>query len=72
MLNVLMKLLKHHRATDALEQGISVGTRLVALDPLNEVAHRSLMDLFRRQGRSVSALRQYRICADALMQEHRH
>jgi tetratricopeptide (TPR) repeat protein len=42
---------------------------MLALDPANEMAHRALMSLFERQGRRGEALRQYRLCVDALQRE---
>jgi DNA-binding SARP family transcriptional activator len=44
-------------------------TRLVALEPLNEAAHRTLMELHARRNAYAEALRQYRICRDALRRE---
>jgi hypothetical protein len=38
--------------------------RLLALNPLHEGAHASLMQLYARQGRRDSALQQYRLFAD--------
>lgn len=68
-LKALTKLLAHHTASEALDPAIQTATRLLALDPANEPAHRTLMQLYARQGRRSEALRQYRICAEALMRE---
>ena len=65
----LSRLLQHYLAAGALERGIEVAQRLVALDPLRESVHRTLMELYRRQGRYGAALRQYRLCAEALAKE---
>ena len=43
--------------------------RLLALDPVDERAHRELMDVLARQGRWTDALRQYRSCRDVLRRE---
>ena len=43
--------------------------RILALDAANEQAHRELMRLFDRQGRRGEALRQYRLCVDALQRD---
>jgi len=43
--------------------------RLVALDPVNESAHRDLMALLARVGRHTDALRQYRLCREALRRD---
>ena len=54
----------HHR----VEPAIQVAHRLIALNPLHEAAHRSLMQLYARQGRR-NALQQYRLFADRLWHE---
>ncbi|HEY3148194.1 MAG TPA: BTAD domain-containing putative transcriptional regulator, partial [Dongiaceae bacterium] len=69
VLKTLTKLLTHYTATQALDRAIQTGTRLLALDPANEPAHRALMSLYARQGRRSEALRQYRLCSEALMRE---
>jgi DNA-binding SARP family transcriptional activator len=43
--------------------------RLVALDPLHERAHRTLMTLYAAQGRMTAALQQYDLCAAVLARE---
>ena len=68
-LKTLGKLLAHYTATQAFEHAIQAGNRLLALDPANEPAHRALMSLYARQGRRSEALRQYRLCSEALMRE---
>src|SRR5262249_20331082 len=68
-LAALEKLLAYHVANNALESAITVATRLLALDPLRESAHRSLMELYGKQGRYAAALRQFRICAETLKKE---
>jgi DNA-binding SARP family transcriptional activator/predicted ATPase len=68
-LAALEKLLAHHVASNGIEPGITIATRLLSLDPLRESAHRSLMEFYRKQGRHAAALRQYRICAEALKKE---
>lgn len=44
-------------------------SRLVALEPANEVAQRELMGAFSRAGRHTDALRQYRTCVEALRRD---
>jgi DNA-binding SARP family transcriptional activator len=51
------------------EGAVTACSRLVALEPLNEAAHRDLMDLYARRGAYADALRQYRVCRDALRRE---
>jgi DNA-binding SARP family transcriptional activator len=62
----------HERYAESLladaevEKGIQTAMRLLALDPLHERAHRTLMVLYSRQGQFGAALRQYELCADIL------
>ena len=65
----LDKLLWHHVEVGAVELGIAVGSRLLALDPLREEVHRAMMGLYLEQGRRPSALRQYQICRELLERE---
>jgi DNA-binding SARP family transcriptional activator len=53
------------RFTDA----IGYAQRRLALDPLNEAAHRALMQLYSRAGRRPAAVRQYRDCVRLLEEE---
>ena len=60
--------------TDLVEIGeiapaIPHAERLTLLDPLNEVAHCRLIQLYARSGRRVDALRQYEACAALLHDE---
>ncbi len=48
---------------------IAALSRLVAVEPGNEAAHRDLMEAYARQGLYTEALRQYRVCADALRRD---
>ena len=68
-LEVIAKLLAHYLKTDQLESGTRVATRLLALDPLQEAVHRTLMRLYVRQDRRAEALRQYQLCASVLRRE---
>jgi DNA-binding SARP family transcriptional activator len=54
---------------EALEGAIGAALRLLALDPLHESVHRSLMRLYLRSGRRAAALRQYQVCVDVLQRE---
>src|SRR5260370_40797913 len=58
-LETLAKLLYHHLSAGAIERGIHIAARLLAADPLQERVHRTLMELYCRQGRHGAALRQY-------------
>ncbi|MBR0755594.1 hypothetical protein JQ604_25720 [Bradyrhizobium jicamae] len=65
----MAKLLDHHLSAGMIERGIYVATRLLAEDPLQERVHRTLMELYARQGRQGAALRQYRTCTELLSRE---
>ena len=69
VLTALEKLLAMDLAAGALEPATGTALRLLALDPLRESVHRTLMDLYVRQGRRTAALRQYQQCAEALRRE---
>ena len=68
-LTALERLLALDLTAGALEQAVATGLRLLALDPLRESAHRTLMDAYVRQGRRTAALRQYQRCVEALQRE---
>ena len=68
-LTALERLLALDLTAGALEQAVGTGLRLLALDPLRESAHRTLMDAYVRQGRRTAALRQYQRCVEALQRE---
>ncbi len=68
-LEALAKLLVHHRTAGATEAALRTALRLIALDPLQEPVHRSLMRLYAKLGRRSAALRQYQVCVGALQRE---
>jgi DNA-binding SARP family transcriptional activator len=68
-IGALNKLLPHDVAAGNVERGITIATRLLSLDPLQESTHRYLMTLYCRQGRHAAALQQYRLCSDVLSKE---
>src|SRR5579871_4750847 len=68
-IKALNGLLSHHIRAGNLEGGITVATRVLSLDPLQEGVHRSLMELYGRQGRYAAALHQYQICRDVLSEQ---
>jgi DNA-binding SARP family transcriptional activator len=49
-----------------LDDCISTGLRMLAVDPCREDAHRLLMSCYARQGRTYQALRQYDLCCRML------
>jgi DNA-binding SARP family transcriptional activator len=68
-LEALARLLAHQTRHDLAEPAIRTAVRLLALDPLQEAVHRTLMRLYARQGRRSAALRQYQVCVSALHRE---
>lgn len=52
------------------EEALETAGRLLALDPSQEVVHRTLMRLQLEQGRADAALRRYEECADILRREY--
>jgi tetratricopeptide (TPR) repeat protein len=67
----LAKLLAHERRVGDLEAAVQTGLRLVALEPLQEPVHRTLMRLYAELGRRGAALRQYQACVGVLQRELR-
>lgn len=49
--------------------GLDVLLRILAIDPLPEAVHRTLMRLSTRQGRRAAALQQYQTCVTSLQRE---
>ena len=68
-LRALTRLLANQRATGSTEAAIQSALRLLALDALQEPAHRALMQLYVETGRRAAALRQYQICLATLRRE---
>ena len=66
---VLRRLLDHYVVTGAIDRAIQVALRLIALDPLQESIHRTLIRLYMYQDRVGAALDQYRRCRDVLERE---
>jgi predicted ATPase/DNA-binding SARP family transcriptional activator len=69
-LRAVLKLLAWtHAAADDQVSAIAVARRWLALDPLDESAHRALMQLYALSGQQAAALRQYERCVDILNEE---
>src|SRR6266540_669514 len=68
-LETLAKLLAQQRAAGATEVALQTALRLLALDPLLETVHRTLMRLYAQLGRRETALRQYQVCVGVLHRE---
>lgn len=65
----LQKLARLHGALGEFDSAIEYARRWLALDPLHEPAHRSLMELYAWAGQRAAAVRQYRECVRILEQE---
>lgn len=68
-IQALTRLLMLKQEAGELDAAVQVAHRLLALDPLQEPAHRALIDLYQRLGRRSDALRQYQACLDVLARE---
>jgi DNA-binding SARP family transcriptional activator len=68
-LEALRRLVDRHIKSGRVEAAIQAAARLLALDPLQEEIHRTLMRLHARQGRRAAALRQYQSCVGVLQKE---
>lgn len=64
-IHVLRRLLER----EAGQAAISVGKRLLELDPLSEETHRTLMRRYAEAGETGAALKQYEKCRDVLRRE---
>ncbi|HJR81089.1 MAG TPA: BTAD domain-containing putative transcriptional regulator [Anaerolineales bacterium] len=65
----LTSLSEDHGGLGQAEQAIPYARRLVALDPLNESAHRLLMQVYIQAGQHSAALKQYQTCEKILRKE---
>src|SRR5439155_17460270 len=68
-LSSLARILASQRDGDDPAGALHTALRLLALDPLQEVVHRTVMRLQTAQGRRDAALRQYQTCVDVLQRE---
>ncbi|HUF00757.1 MAG TPA: BTAD domain-containing putative transcriptional regulator [Anaerolineales bacterium] len=66
---VLSQLSEDYCAMGQAGQAIPHARRLVALDPLNEAAHRQLMEVYLQAGQQNAALKQYETCEQILRKE---
>ena len=62
LLNSLDKLIENHRQQGSAENAISYAQRRLAMDVLDESAHRTLMELYALAGQQSAAFRQYKEC----------
>src|SRR5262245_37381811 len=68
-LTSLARLLAWQRERHDTAGALQTALRLLALDPLQEVVHRTVMRLQAAHGRRDAALRQYQTCVDLLRRE---
>ncbi len=59
----------HYRSSGDRSTALQAALRLLALDPLRESTHRTLMALYAEQGDTAAALRQYQRCRNLLSRE---
>jgi DNA-binding SARP family transcriptional activator len=67
--DTLDRLAASHASRHEVTQGIACARRRLAIDPLNEAAHRQLMRLYALGGDRSAALEQYRACVRTLDRE---
>jgi len=65
----LASLSQDYCALGQADKAISYARRLITLDPLNESAHRRLMNVYLQAGQHSAALKQYQICEEILRKE---
>ncbi len=68
-LTAMQKLLVQYEKGGATAQGIKLAQKLIAIDPLQETTHRTLMRLYRSNGERERALQQYETCRVLLRDE---
>ena len=70
-IEALARLLARQREVGPADTAILTALKLLAVDPLQEPVHRTLMRLYAQAGRRGAALRQYQACVTALERELR-
>jgi DNA-binding SARP family transcriptional activator len=65
----MARLLERQCRAGATEAAIATSTKLLGIDPTQEVAHRALIGLYAGSGRRAEAIRQYHACLDLLRRE---
>jgi DNA-binding SARP family transcriptional activator/TolB-like protein/pimeloyl-ACP methyl ester carboxylesterase/Tfp pilus assembly protein PilF len=68
-IQVMTRLIEHSSMLQNYERAIQQAQRLLTLDPLQEQAHRKLIELYARMGRREQALSQYDACENILARE---
>ena len=69
LIGALSRLVLAHAANGEIDAAINYAHRWLALDPVDEVAHRHLMQLYSWSGKRSEALRQYQECVHILERE---
>ncbi len=69
MSEALQRLTDLCMAAEDNDGALTACSRLVSLEPLNEAAHRRIMELQAKRNSYAEALRQYRVCRDVLRRE---
>jgi DNA-binding SARP family transcriptional activator len=68
-IEAMARLLRLEQKAGNTEAAVKAALRLLALDPLEEPIHRTLMQLYVQLGRRGAALRQYQTCVSVLQRE---
>ncbi len=66
----MSRLADHYAQTGQARKGIRTCYRVLRKDPSHEESHRLLMECFVRLGQRGRALRQYKLCEQALRHEY--
>jgi len=69
LMDALTSLSEDHCMLGQADKAIPYARRLISLDPLNESAHRHLMEVYIQAGQHSVALKQYRTCEQILRKE---
>lgn len=69
LVTLLEELAALNEAAGQLAEAIDAARRIIAIDPLHEPAHRTLMRLYGRSGQRQQAIRQFEVLRDALDSE---
>ncbi len=68
-INALERLVSGYVANGDFKSAIGIAQRWLSIDPINETAHRNLMQLYAWDGDRATSLRQYQQCEKILAQE---
>jgi predicted ATPase/DNA-binding SARP family transcriptional activator len=66
---VLTQLIENYCTIQQPKSAIPYARRLITLDPINEPAHRQLMEVYLQAGQQSAALKQYQTCEQLLRKE---